>query len=197
MNRESPPYAAQKCIPPIPANHLPHLTSSSVIMWAAWQEWSNFQTIKGLRWWLSISITNEPTRRIIKRALDNAGKLLVPYPGEFIFMATDEAQAILGSPNGLGLGYFLIQHKSQPGNMYVSGVVVYHGDTMHQSPCLAFAVMPPAATAPGQNQGSAVADSRVPSPTGNLTSVCEELERREAEAHGRRNKHGGGPVQVH
>lgn len=40
-------------------------------------------------------------------------------------MDTDEGKAILGSPNGQGVGWLLIQHKSQLGMRTVQSVAVW------------------------------------------------------------------------
>lgn len=87
--------------------------------------------------------------------------------------------------------------------MYVSGVVVFHGDTRHQAPCLAFAVAPPA-QAPGG--ALALKDSELPlmqSLPENFTRVQEALEKDNTKTHVRKNlkrafmlKRSGGIVQV-
>ena len=35
-----------------------------------------------------------------------------------------------------GFAYFLIQHKAQLGNMYISKVHVFNGETTHESACI-------------------------------------------------------------
>jgi hypothetical protein len=35
---------------------------------------------------------------------------------------------VLGSPIGATIGYFLLQHKAELGNKYVSGISIIHGD---------------------------------------------------------------------
>ena len=46
-----------------------------------------------------------------------------------------------GTPNSKFVSYFLIQHKSQLGNMHVSKITVFHGDTWSKNPCLLFEVV--------------------------------------------------------
>lgn len=66
-------------------------------------------------------------------------------PG-YVFLRTsicrDPLIPLLGTPNAVGLGYFLAQHKPELGNLRVTGVVVFHGDTETKLPCLAFHVQP-------------------------------------------------------
>jgi hypothetical protein len=49
---------------------------------------------------------------------------------------SDEAR--LGTPNGVGIAYFLIQHKARLGHRWIWAVRVFHCDTGHKTPCLLF-----------------------------------------------------------
>jgi hypothetical protein len=73
-------------------------------------------------------IENTETEALIKQALDRVGKPLGPWPGVVFDMNTDEGQALLGSPNGLGVGYLLIQHKNSLGMKTISKVTVFQDE---------------------------------------------------------------------
>jgi hypothetical protein len=45
-----------------------------------------------------------------------------------------------GTPNGRASGYFLAQHKQQLGNMFISGVRVFLGNTYPNQPAMVFYV---------------------------------------------------------
>jgi hypothetical protein len=51
---------------------------------------------------------------------------------------------MLGSPNGRAHGYFLAQHKRQlGGNMYISRIQVFHGDSEPLTPNMVLYVEQP------------------------------------------------------
>lgn len=64
---------------------------------------------------LNSPVENTASQFLIKRALDNKQGALETWPGMEFNMETDEGKAILGSPNGYGIPYFLITHKNQLG----------------------------------------------------------------------------------
>jgi hypothetical protein len=49
----------------------------------------------------------------------------------------------LGSPLGFPLGYMLMEHKAELGNMYVSKVRVFYNETPARQPCYLFYVEQP------------------------------------------------------
>lgn len=131
--------------PPIPDADLPDLKALSDLQWAAWAEASKTDGgIDNLQWYFIASIQNVETRKMIRGALILAGgtaqeRPLEPWPGVWIPGTTNAGLALLGSQLGKTLGYLLLQHKpSMGGNKWVDGVVIFHGDTTHQAPCLAF-----------------------------------------------------------
>jgi hypothetical protein len=54
--------------------------------------------------------------------------LILAYYNRITFLFTDDdarANALLGSPNGLGAAYLLAQHKAQLGVQSISGVILW------------------------------------------------------------------------
>ena len=45
-----------------------------------------------------------------------------------------------GSPNGMGFGYLLAQHKAQVGNLVIDQIQVFAGETWHGLPNMLFHV---------------------------------------------------------
>ncbi|KAF2255978.1 hypothetical protein BU26DRAFT_12892 [Trematosphaeria pertusa] len=142
INVKGPSYTAPERFPPVPFDQLPNLRASSDVMWGLWKRYAPANTINNLKWYFVVGIVNDPTRSVLIRAMNELNEELKPYPGTWIGMDTVYGQAILGTPNAVGLGYFLAQHKPELGNLRVTGVVVFHGDTETKLPCLAFHVQP-------------------------------------------------------
>ncbi|KAF1976569.1 hypothetical protein BU23DRAFT_628209 [Bimuria novae-zelandiae CBS 107.79] len=129
-NIKSAVRAALEREPPVPGNQLPELRALSDIQWVVWGDEAVQDPVlgpQGLKWYFFASVVNEDTLRLIRGALENAGGImgpewpLEPWPGLWIPIIMDA-----------GL------HKPLLGNMWVDGVVVFEGDTLHRSPCLAF-----------------------------------------------------------
>ena len=148
LNIKSPAHAARARNPPVPDWQLPAMRSLSDIQYAIWAEAASAQgRINSLEWYFVASILNEQTRQLIRGALQNSGFAqeppLTPWPGLWISGNTQPGLALLASPLGRTLAYFLIQHKPTLGNMWVDGVVIFHGDVSHRAPCLAFHIRQP------------------------------------------------------
>lgn len=149
LNIRSPAHAARQRNPPVPDWQMPALRSLSDIQYAIWAaEFTTVNGINSLEWYFIASILNEETRQLIRGALIQAGHNgqelpLTPWPGLWVPGNSLTGLTLLGSPLGRTLAYFLIQHKPTLGNMWVDGVVIFHGDTSHRAPCLAFHVRLP------------------------------------------------------
>ncbi|KAJ4354130.1 uncharacterized protein N0V89_005863 [Didymosphaeria variabile] len=144
--------AASERIPLILEGQLPELRNMADLQYVTWESSARAlgpEAIKKLEWYFVASILNEETRQIIRGALMHLLRTgfdepLLPWPGRWISITTNSGLAILGSELGKTLGYFLAFHKENLGNMWVDGVVVFHGDTDHKAACLAFHVRQPA-----------------------------------------------------
>ncbi|KAH7127228.1 hypothetical protein B0J11DRAFT_579636 [Dendryphion nanum] len=120
--------------PPVPAHELPLLKRLSDVVWGMWSQNAGPNYIGNVRYFFRWSITNIAASQIIKRALTGK-KLVESYPCDS-FQSTDPAPrdeafyALLGSPNGLGVAYFLIQHKGTLGVKYVHKIDVFGFDSV-------------------------------------------------------------------
>ena len=127
--RYGPAHQAQYRRPPVPAEELPDLRSSSDITWLAWKPYHD-KGVK-LKHIITWSVVNGGTQRLIAAALEemseiikNADKELKPYPwvgwraggqrGSLILGGIERAiqrrlsaDSIVGSPNGIGIGFML------------------------------------------------------------------------------------------
>jgi hypothetical protein len=145
IDRQAPQTAGMKYrTPPIAKEGLPSLQRYSDVAWLFWAKHST--NTKKLKYFLSLAISNEETQRAVRRALQSVKADYGPWPG-ITFSADSEAgkallgtyssefggmevDVMIGSPNGRAHSYFLAQHKPQlGGNMYISKIQVFHGDT--------------------------------------------------------------------
>ncbi|XPS69871.1 hypothetical protein M3J07_002115 [Ascochyta lentis] len=121
--------------PPVDPSELPDLRSSSDISWLAWKPYHD-KGVK-LNHIVTWSVTNGATQRLIAAALEaasdeplrDADKALKPYPWVGWTADQDPGPLILGSPNGVGIGYLLVQHKPELGNRRVRKIEAFLADT--------------------------------------------------------------------
>ncbi|KAF2635760.1 hypothetical protein P280DRAFT_511031 [Massarina eburnea CBS 473.64] len=144
MDRHSPKNAAKDRRPPIPVTGLPELNQFSDIAWLFWMySTTNAQTdMTKIRYFFSLSITNKETQAVIHRAVQPESPTIKSWPGHTFDWDTMAFRAILGTPNGQGFGYFLMQHKPQLGNMFINKVQVFASDNHFRLPSLVFHVGP-------------------------------------------------------
>ncbi|KAF1851022.1 uncharacterized protein K460DRAFT_271378 [Cucurbitaria berberidis CBS 394.84] len=103
-------------------SELPELRSLSDVLWGFWNREN--PNIKNIRYYGVNMVMNEDTNKLIARALRNKKKKLSPWPGIAFSTDTDEGKAILGSPVGATIAYFLTQHKAQLGFKVVTKVTI-------------------------------------------------------------------------
>ena len=64
-----------------------------------------------LKYILHRSVMNEYSQRISTNALKAVGSKLSEWKGTQLDPGTDPWKALIGCPNGIGVGWFLLQHK--------------------------------------------------------------------------------------
>ncbi|KZM23035.1 hypothetical protein ST47_g5853 [Ascochyta rabiei] len=128
LDRLAPEKAAQERKPLVGKDGLPALQRYSDVVWLFWARQAASRD--KLKYFFTVAITNEQTQRAIRRAFKNANKKYGPWPGATFGTDSDKGKVLLGSPNGRAHGYSLAQHKPQlGGNMYISKIQVFHGET--------------------------------------------------------------------
>lgn len=96
MERKSPKYAGEKRDPKIEGDQLPKLQSFSDIAWTKWASTTGSPT--KMRYFLSLAISNEHTRSIIGKILNDARHSWQPaWPGVTYATDTPQGAALLGS----------------------------------------------------------------------------------------------------
>ncbi|CAN9220041.1 unnamed protein product [Alternaria sp. RS040] len=136
LDRHSPEKSAQQVWgqEQIDKADLPALRSSSDLAWGLWNRIEGEPSIKMI---MALNIINDETVDvIIPRALKAMGKTEVEtWPGTDLIVGAnggaeaEAALALIGSPNGLGAGYFLLQHKRQlGGDNFIWKIKIFKGD---------------------------------------------------------------------
>ncbi|KAF2792529.1 hypothetical protein K505DRAFT_211929, partial [Melanomma pulvis-pyrius CBS 109.77] len=125
MNRMGPKHAAKDRIPPVPEDQIPPFYQSSDISWALWQHFARPNNLKNIKYYFTLLISNSLTQRLIVRAMKAQDAQLGSFPGTKFWTNLPEGQALLASPNGVGMAYFLIEHKNELGSKYIEDVYVF------------------------------------------------------------------------
>ncbi|KAF1985725.1 hypothetical protein K402DRAFT_421660 [Aulographum hederae CBS 113979] len=91
----------------------------------------NDPNIKNIRYIFQVDIVNTATQAIMNKVLQLNGHVLSNWPGHTYSVSNDEAgeseRAILATPNGCGVAWFLINHKKALVVKKVSEVTVFKG----------------------------------------------------------------------
>ncbi|KAF2092902.1 hypothetical protein NA57DRAFT_81833 [Rhizodiscina lignyota] len=81
--------------------------------------------------------TNNPDAEAPKELLSIPGSKA--WPGTTYKPDTDEFNALLGTPLGSGVAWFLIQHKEALNTKTIQHIIVFHDDTDEKQPCILWA----------------------------------------------------------
>ncbi|KAI9656040.1 MAG: hypothetical protein M1821_005101 [Bathelium mastoideum] len=89
-------------------------------------EWSRLagNNLQNINYIFAYFVSNTESQQIVARAVQGHGNL-GPWPGISFFPGQDEYQAVVGSPNGFGVAWFLISHKYWTLFKTISEVVVF------------------------------------------------------------------------
>jgi hypothetical protein len=102
----------------------------SDIAWAFWNRvHSSSSDLQNIKYLFVTMIINKETNQHVKHALSTLSppkEEVEGWPGHEFSMESEAEKALLGSPVGRWVGYFLIQHKRQVGdNKYISKMRVF------------------------------------------------------------------------
>ncbi|KAL1797202.1 hypothetical protein ACET3X_003808 [Alternaria dauci] len=125
QNFLGPKAAAEHNLPWDPKKEeFPKLSMASDILAAYWLRNPN---PKNLKYWFGQDVVNEATEPIIMKILVDHGYTegVPAWPGLQLDMPSDEALALLGSPIGSTVAFFLIQHKEELGLKRVTSVTIF------------------------------------------------------------------------
>jgi hypothetical protein len=107
----------------------PPLTRWSDVNFLLWEQATRTKKeLRGIKYLIRYHIVNTDTQNMINEALDSTGAILSHYPGTVFPMTSEAGQAIMGTPNGGGVAWFLVDHKNQLGVKEVESVRVFKTD---------------------------------------------------------------------
>ncbi|KAI7353574.1 hypothetical protein KC354_g11458 [Hortaea werneckii] len=82
--------------------------------------------LRGLRGVMRANVVSSKTKELANEALQKSGKVLASWDQRTTWAIKEEAaQALLATPNGQGVAWFLAQHKAQLGRKVVTEVSVF------------------------------------------------------------------------
>ncbi|KAF2109955.1 hypothetical protein BDV96DRAFT_669005 [Lophiotrema nucula] len=126
-SKYSPGYEGAKKNPPVTV--LPKLKLWSDVIYVQWARIHAADPaspgIHNLRYVFSSPVENAASNQLIEEATGKKVTELGKWPGETFSTDVDEGKALLGAPNGVGIGWLLAQHKRQLGNKIVEKVQVF------------------------------------------------------------------------
>ena len=114
------------------ADHsLDTLSKLSDILFLAWQYGCDLKKTSpgSLKYVFRSWIVNADTLAILNQALQNANVAPPrPWPGQEFSMSTEEGKALLGSPNGIAIGWMLVDRQTTFPGKTVTKVTVFEND---------------------------------------------------------------------
>jgi hypothetical protein len=115
-----------------PVTVVPALKQWSDATFLQWADLSSDKHIHNIRFIMKTPCENVITQEVIKAVMKRTKLELQRWPGVTFGMNSVEGKAILGSPNGLGVAFMLIQHKRQLGNKVVEKVTIFQDEGKKQ-----------------------------------------------------------------
>lgn len=113
---------------------VPDLNAWSDVAYLQWQVACSKTkaSVSTLNYFFRAHIQNSDTMEIIRRVLQDLGHKTFPSWDNRVTIQMKKkdagSMAILGSPNGAGICFFLIQHKAQLGLKKISEVVIWNSN---------------------------------------------------------------------
>ena len=108
-----------------PIKTVPDVRAWSDVTFIEWKTQAQIsgQDIMGLKYVFRYEIVNPQTALVIEKAVGTFRS--IRWPGLIIPMSDERGQAILGTPNGVGVAYLLATHKAQLGEKTIESVHVW------------------------------------------------------------------------
>lgn len=104
----------------------PPLSAWSDVTFLTWSRFArNKKELRNIKYFFRWHIVNTNTKFIISEALKRTGQTLSKWPGTEFSMTSEEGKAILGTPNGGGVAWFIVDHKDDFGVKTVKSVRVF------------------------------------------------------------------------
>jgi hypothetical protein len=116
------------------------VTRWSDVVFTEWQTQAHLD-ISGLQYVFRLQMANDITMSVINTLNGHMSHL--PWPGLTFPMTELQGLAILGTPNGFGVAWLLIQHRAQFGRRTIESVRVWSDpDSGNPRWCAYFKIVP-------------------------------------------------------
>ncbi|KAK2762134.1 hypothetical protein FQN54_001141 [Arachnomyces sp. PD_36] len=102
--------------------HTPPLSKLSDMYFLFWKMLAKGKDIRNIKYFFRHHVINSHSKKI---ALEVTGGSIPEWPGVSYDMSTKEGKAILGTPNGSGVAFFLLNHKPELGVRVPTKVTVF------------------------------------------------------------------------
>ncbi|KAI7235303.1 hypothetical protein KC330_g4348 [Hortaea werneckii] len=111
--------------------HAPRLSKWSDVVYVVmrWQAGFGETMFGNYRWCFRAMVKNRETKAIVKQALGGRLQNVRPWPGKSFRVSQDSevGKALLGSPNGSGVGFMFADRKTDLGKKVVSEIIIFDG----------------------------------------------------------------------
>ncbi|KAI7490591.1 hypothetical protein KC357_g1947 [Hortaea werneckii] len=111
--------------------HAPRLSKWSDLLYVVmrWQVGFGETRFGNHQWCFRAMIKNPETKAIVKQALGGRLQNVRPWPGKSfrVSQGSEVGKALLGSPNGSGVGFMFADRKTDLGKKVVSEIIIFDG----------------------------------------------------------------------
>ncbi|RMY24940.1 hypothetical protein D0866_11252 [Hortaea werneckii] len=111
--------------------HAPWLSKWSDVLYVVmrWQTGFGETRFGSYRWCFRAMVKNRETKAVVKQALGGRLQNVRPWPGKSFRVSRDSevGKALLGSPNGSGVGFMFADRKTDLGKKVVSEIIIFDG----------------------------------------------------------------------
>lgn len=106
-----------------PENAIPALQRWSDVAYLQWSMCT--EASDPLKFVLQYHVKNPAAEAVVQLINSVNDTEVMPWPGTTYETATEEGLALLGTPNGIGVAYLLIQHKANLGHKTIDKITVF------------------------------------------------------------------------
>ncbi|KAI6823358.1 hypothetical protein KC340_g11812 [Hortaea werneckii] len=110
---------------------VPRLSKWSDVLYVVmrWQTGFGETRFENYRWCFRAMVKNLETKAVVKQALGGRLQNVRPWPGKSFRVSRDSevGKALLGSPNGSGVGFMIADRKADLGRKVVSEIIIFDG----------------------------------------------------------------------
>lgn len=112
------------------AAKVPPLNRWADVVWTLWEDTAGKSLAPSLQYIFRDNVVNDDSKHIMDVVMgipsSDPGLLEAPFPGKIFDVNTDDGAALLGTPHGVGIAWFLVDHAGTLGKRGIK-ITVYTG----------------------------------------------------------------------